>query len=221
MKNKNNIISRLQSYPDCLESLCASTDMDMERAQEKLEIYHTLLIEWNRFASLLSQGDAENHIIDHIIDGLSLVPVLSSLDPQRVHLLDIGSGGGFPAIPIKIMLPNLRMTLMERSQRKAGFLLKAVSMLQLDEVDVLSAVYPNQHPDRMPDVVTARAVEKPGLVIPEILDRLQPGSVFLNQSGLSSDESDSRFHVEHIEDVWTRKGLRRGSLSVVRCIQAQ
>ena len=215
MKYDNNAISTIQSFHECWDSLCTASEIDMTVAEEKLACYHTLITEWNCFASLLSQGDAENHIEEHIIDGLSLIPVLSSLNPRPTHLLDIGSGGGFPAIPIKIMLPHLRMTLMERSQRKTGFLLKVVSSLKLESVDVLSAVYPNQIPADTPDVVTARAVEKPEHLVPEILNHLQTGSVFLNQTGMEVGETDSRFHVEHISDAWTKNGLRRGTLSII------
>ena len=216
MNNNYNIFNMIQQHPTLWQSLSASMDPHIDSYQEAFAYYDALLTEWNAFASLLSEKDAAHHIQTHILDCLSLIPIITGLNPTRTHLLDIGSGGGFPAIPIKILFPSLRITLMERSQRKAGFLLKVISSLKLEQVDVLSAFYPHQLPATPPDLITARAVEKPQHLIPEILDRLSPGAVFLNQSGFELFEPDPRFHVEPIWDEWNEYGLRRGTLSLYR-----
>ena len=112
-------------------------------------------------------------------------------------MLDVGSGGGFPAIPVKVVLPQLRLTIVERSERKVGFLRKIVGALALADVDVLAREFSQVRADIRPDVVTARAVESPGRLSVQIANRLDARSVFLSQSGVTFEEE---YLVERVMD---------------------
>jgi len=68
-----------------------------------------LVREWNKFVSLVSRRDADRLLERHIVDSLSLVPVVDHLGSDRGVLLDIGSGGGYPAIPLKIARPEMEI----------------------------------------------------------------------------------------------------------------
>ena len=154
-------IAALVKSPECLQSL-ANVSVDLEELSSRMERYAELLHEWNAFASLMSQGDAAGGIPAHIVDALSLAPLVGRLTTAESHLVDIGSGGGFPAIPVKAALPGLHVTLVERSQRKAGFLIKAIGALGLKGIEVIRAAYPSSERALEGNLFTARAVERPG-----------------------------------------------------------
>ncbi|HOM47468.1 MAG TPA: class I SAM-dependent methyltransferase [Candidatus Hydrogenedentes bacterium] len=182
---------------------------------QKAEEHIRLIREWNHAISLVSQGDLAFLPERHLVDALSLLAVIMQTSGEK-RLLDIGSGAGYPAIPMKCFCPTLDVTLVERSRRKAGFLQRVISLLGLEGVTVLTGEFPAQ-PERLDaQWITARAVERPKKVYADVLQRLPQGSVFLCQlEGVPPVDSEM-FHVEHVEDVWQSSGLRRGSLRLIR-----
>jgi len=88
------------------------------------------LQDWNRSVRLVSRSDAETVLWAHFLDSLALVPLIQKEGP----LLDVGSGGGFPGIPVKIAKPSLALHLVESRRRKANFLRHLVRVLGLKEV---------------------------------------------------------------------------------------
>ncbi|HIJ73104.1 MAG TPA: hypothetical protein HPP83_03280 [Candidatus Hydrogenedentes bacterium] len=186
------------------------------KAEARIAQHAKLVREWNAFASLVSENDLTVIEDTHVVDSLSLAPWVIGAGGRGAALLDIGSGGGFPALPLKIALPELRVTLVERSERKVGFLLSAAGAMGLDGVTVVHGNFPEGVSGLSPDAVTARAVEKPDKVGKAILAFLPGGSTFLCQSGAALKNLPPMFHVERIHDAWSRAGLRRGELFVVQ-----
>ncbi len=190
--------------------------------QQALQRYADLLRTWNRFVSLVSWGDLE-HLEDiHIPDALSLAPFIKSTLPTDGHLLDIGSGGGFPAIPLKILFPDLPFTLIERSVKKIGFLRKIVGALQLQNIQLIHGEFPKAVPDiPLPTIITARAVEQPIQTLHAITDYMAAfptqQTTFLCQSGDPTAHLAPAFTIEALTDAWTDASLRRGSLYRVQC----
>jgi len=177
----------------------------------QLQQYLGLIREWNAFASLVSVRDL-NKLEDHVVDSLSLVPYAYDVAQQGGILLDVGSGGGFPAIPMKIALPGLRVVLVERSERKTGFLVKVAGALRLEAVRVQHGEFPNVGESGMPALVTARAVEKLERLIPRIVEYLPVGATFLCQHTVPEAVSRVMFDISRVEDSWTANGLRRSAL---------
>ncbi|MCC6696783.1 MAG: class I SAM-dependent methyltransferase [Candidatus Hydrogenedentes bacterium] len=184
-----------------------------------------LVEEWNRVVSLVSASDLPHLLDRHTVDSLSLVPVLLREGVGEGLLLDVGSGGGFPAIPLLIALPGLRAVLVERSERKAGFLRKAVAALGLTGAEVRSGEFPKVAEGVRADVITARAIERPDKVLPTLGEWVKSGAVLLCQAGdprsvapkmFHVEHSAPMFHVEHFEDSWTATALRRGTLHIIR-----
>ena len=124
-----------------------------------LTAYYELLARWNRKINLTGLTDA-----DEAIDRLLLEPLVATryLPAQAASLMDIGSGGGSPAIPLKLATPALALALVEVKARKSAFLREAIRQLELDSTHVENARYeelltrPELH-DRH-DVVSIRAV---------------------------------------------------------------
>lgn len=206
--------SKIDSMP-CWGILQETTGCDVDSLKEALAIYASLIHEWNTFAGLTSPRAVETELEGHIADSLSLAPAIASrLEGDKV-LLDVGSGGGFPAIPLKMALPALHVVLMERSERKVGFLLKAKSILGLTNITVIQGEFPKNAPPETPAFITARAVEKHRKVSDGIAERIRRGSLFLCQSDSLLNDLGAMFHVEHVSDEWAEHGLRRGSLHLV------
>jgi len=88
------------------------------------------LLEWNRFANLTAITDLKEIAEKHFLDTLTLVPLI----PPGSEVLDIGSGGGFPGVPLKVMRPDLHMDLIETSRKKAHFLKHLIRTLTLQDI---------------------------------------------------------------------------------------
>lgn len=105
---------------------------------ERLAAYYDLLVRWNRKINLTSIDDA-----DEAIDRLLLEPLVAVRHfPAGVdRLMDIGSGGGSPAIPFKLALPHMRLTMVEAKARKSAFLRETIRQLGLEGTQVETARY--------------------------------------------------------------------------------
>ena len=111
----------------------AFDDGDMSR----LGLYLDVLLETNRLFNLTAVKDPTQGWTRHILDSLSLLPVLSKEEAK--HVIDVGSGGGLPGIPLAITMPETTFVLVEATTKKADFLRDAVDALELDNVTVVNA----------------------------------------------------------------------------------
>lgn len=183
----------------------------------QLTQYGFLLRTWSAFTSLVSSGNLADLENLHVVDSLSLVDVIRSVTQSGAVVLDIGTGGGFPAIPLAVAVPDRNFVLMERSAKKVSFLRKVMGSLGLSHVSLIHGSFPADVPELPPAAITARAVERSDAVLADIAEILPDNCVFLCQSGDPTEKLDgTMFHVEHWEDTWTRQGDRRGSLHLVR-----
>jgi 16S rRNA (guanine527-N7)-methyltransferase len=106
---------------------------------ERLEQYYQLLSRWNRKINLTSLALPD--FPDATLDRLLVEPLLaaSSLGDLPVSCFDLGSGGGSPAIPLKVVRPAIRLTMVEASSKKAAFLREAIHAVGLSDAVVLDA----------------------------------------------------------------------------------
>lgn len=118
-----------------LESGARSLGYSLDADQmDQFEHYRQLLLEWNRRFNLTAIDSPEGVEVRHFLDSLSALRALDSEPgfPDGVCLLDIGSGAGFPGIPLKIAVPALSVTLLEATSKKVTFLKLVVEALHLD-----------------------------------------------------------------------------------------
>jgi len=101
---------------------------------DRFATYHREILLWNRRINLVSERSAQEIVIRHFLDSLTPAPFLDRPDGA---LIDLGSGGGFPGIPLRIALPGLQLTLVEASRKKSSFLSHVVRTLRLDGVQVI------------------------------------------------------------------------------------
>ena len=108
--------------------------IDFDRTQNRLFSAHAAeLIKWNRKINLTTLTDPIEVASNHFLD--SLVP--ARFMPPHAEMLDIGSGGGFPGIPLKVLLPELSVTLIDASRKKVSFLKHVIRTLNLDDIEAL------------------------------------------------------------------------------------
>ena len=102
-----------------------------EAAQLKLLAFRDLLLKWNRTYNLTAMSDPQQAISHHLLDALAILPHVGA-----GPLLDVGSGGGLPGIPLAIARPDLSVTLVDTVQKKAAFLQQVAIELELKSVAV-------------------------------------------------------------------------------------
>lgn len=165
-----------------IETMLAGLDWDFpEGAAESFRRYLAELMFWNRKVGLVKASPGEL-IFRHLRDSLVALPVLRDgglllcceESGEGPSLVDIGSGGGFPGIPLAISLGEWKVSLVERSGRKAGFLRNAVALLGLaGRVEVLET-----DALRLParwNLAVSRAFMPLSRALPVMLDRVCPG----------------------------------------------
>jgi 16S rRNA (guanine527-N7)-methyltransferase len=151
-------------------------------------IYLRELKEWNQKVNLTSLKNDTAIIKNHFIDSLSIIPHL----PPAISLLDMGSGGGFPGVPVKIARPSLQVTLLEATRKKANFLRHLIRALELSHITTLEgraeAVTAHDQPHPLFDIVISRAVTrlKPFLLLGEPF--VKKGGYLLAMKGAKAEE---------------------------------
>jgi 16S rRNA (guanine527-N7)-methyltransferase len=110
--------------------------LHLRRSQlSALSLYERELIDWNTRFNLTAIRDPQEIHIKHFLD--SLTCLLAFRDSQAEHLIDVGTGAGFPGIPIKIIFPKMQLTLVESVGKKAEFCRHVVKILNLRGVEVV------------------------------------------------------------------------------------
>ena len=127
----------ITQLPENFKALIADLGIEFEEGDlQQLANYLDLLLETNKQFNLTGIKEPEEAWTKHILDSLSLIPTLVKEGVK--HVVDVGSGGGLPGIPLAITLPDVTFTLVETTRKKALFLSDAVEQLGLDNVTVIA-----------------------------------------------------------------------------------
>ena len=137
----------------------------------QLSLYLDLLLKWNARTNLTAIRDPEEIVCRHFGESLFAA---RHLDPNTPTLLDFGSGGGFPGIPIALLRPKIQVTLAESQNKKASFLREIVRTLNLS-AEVWSNRVELMPSDRRFHIVTLRAVDNMEAALPMAEARVIPG----------------------------------------------
>ena len=127
---------------------------------EQFMHYLAHLIEWNKAINLTAIIDPKEIIIKHFVD--SLVALVATSFPQNGVVLDVGSGGGFPGIPLKIVRSDMRLVLVEPVQKKCSFLNSVIGLLKLQDVSTFDGTieqYARRSIRHVIDTVVLRALK--------------------------------------------------------------
>ncbi|MFG6381120.1 16S rRNA (guanine(527)-N(7))-methyltransferase RsmG [uncultured Muribaculum sp.] len=163
-----------------------------ERQKEQFEMLGTLYPEWNEKINVISRKDIDNLYVNHILHSLSIAKFINPTDGTRI--LDMGTGGGFPGIPLAIMFPDCRFHLIDRIGKKINVARNVAESIKLDNVTF-------QHGDIAEcrdkyDFVVSRAVMRLDGLVPLIkknIDKVQrngyPNGLICLKGGDLNDET--------------------------------
>ena len=140
-----------------------------EKQLNQFEEYFHLLIEWNEKMNLTAITEREDVYLKHFLDSLSIVKVFPELNETvnsgEFSLIDVGTGAGFPGIPLKILFPNAKVTLMDSLNKRITFLNEVVNSLNLKESGSIKCIHAraeelaqNKEYREQYDLVVSRAV---------------------------------------------------------------
>ncbi len=154
----------------------------------QFEAYREILLLWNSKMNLVSLQSEIDLPVRHFIDSLSLLPYLPSVPGT---MLDIGSGAGFPSIPVKIVREDLDSTLLEASRKKSSFLKEVVRRLGLQGISVLNGrleeLLKSDHKPYF-DLIVSRATLKLPDLVAQGLPLLKKGGFLAAMKGPGAEK---------------------------------
>jgi len=176
---------------------------------EQLRSYAALLYSWSGRMNLIAPGDREWLATRHLVPALKMGAVIMGLPHRRI--MDFGSGGGLPGVPLKIMLKDAEVLLVEGRRKRANFLREVVRRVELDNTLVLDerieAIAPRE--EKRVDVVVSRAVAEPGKLLELVHPYLKPYGVVVTALGPKGKKGP---FMAKVEDTWRGGRSRIGVL---------
>ena len=158
-------------------------------AGDKLMAYITLLLKWNATYNLTAIREPERMLTHHVLDALAILPHLPDVTARPdLRVLDVGSGGGVPAIPLAVARPGWRIVALDSSHKKGAFLQQAVNELPLPNVEVVIARVEDYVPAAPFDVVISRAFSDLATFVDTSARHLAPGGQLNAMKGVFPDE---------------------------------
>ena len=163
------------------------------------QVYASMLREKNKVMNLTAVDDDNGIAMKHFIDSLTLCPYIREEENKTgrndITLADIGTGAGFPGLPLKISMPELQVTLMDSLAKRLGFLSEVCTALNLEGVTMVHTRAEDGGKDKKYresfDIVTARAVAALPVLAEYCLPFVKVGGVFLAMKGHAEDEIKS------------------------------
>lgn len=124
-----------------LVNICNKINIEISDDQINcFEKYYELLIEKNKVMNLTAITDKEDVIVKHFIDSIALIPYLKDKGiniNNKLKIIDIGTGAGFPGLPLKIMMPDVKFTLLDSLNKRVSFLNEVIDELKLKDIEAL------------------------------------------------------------------------------------
>jgi len=161
-----------------------------ESTYSVFELYETILREKNKKFNLVSDRSLENIRLTHFLDS---VLITDFLDLRNSRVLDFGSGGGFPGIPLKILYPSIEIFCVESIRKKVLFLKLVKQELNLSEMTIIHSRFEDldREIDSSFDYIMVRAVKMNDEYFQKAFELLKPsGKLILYKSALNNDEVD-------------------------------
>jgi len=164
---------------------------------KKFSRFLELLAQWNQKINLTSLKTPREIIIKHFLDSISCVKVINKYsDTEGINIIDVGAGAGFPGMPIKIICPSIRLSLLEARKKKALFLEKIIGEMNFQQVEILNGRAETfgkseDHRERY-DIAISRAVAHLNVLSEYCLPLVRVGGLFVAQKGRSYKEETEK-----------------------------
>jgi len=156
----------------------------------KFSRYLELLVQWNQKINLTSLKTPQKIIIKHFLDSISCIKIISKYtNIEGISVIDMGTGAGFPGVPIKIVCPSINLSLLEARKKKTVFLEKIIEEMNFQQVEILNgrAEAIGKCPDYREkyDIALSRAVALLNTLSEYCLPFVRVGGLFIAQKGRS------------------------------------
>ena len=190
------------------------------KQEEQLELFYNLLINWNEKINLTRITTKENIYLKHFYDSLTLVKVV---DLSKVETLcDVGTGAGFPGIVLKIVYPNLKITLVDSLLKRVNYLNEIIKELKLENINAIHIRAENL--EKKFDIVTARAVANIEKLLEYTMHLVKDNGEFIAMKGNIDDELtpsilskiNKKYKIEKIERFTLPKEESLRSLMIIK-----
>ena len=154
------------------------------------EVYKEMLKEWNEKINITAITDDYEIDLKHFVD--SLTPVLTGLIKDKISIIDIGTGGGFPGLPLKIYNRNLKVTLLDSLNKRIVFLDEIINLLDLKNVEAIHAraeeLSRKEHYREKYDISISRAVASLDTLCEYCIPYVKIGGYFISMKGPTPDK---------------------------------
>lgn len=186
------------------EFINALKDQGIELSEVQIgqfNTYYKMLVEWNEKINLTAVTEKEEVYLKHFYD--SITPLFYADIEEGASLCDVGAGAGFPSIPMKIIRPDLKVTIVDSLNKRINFLNELTAVLGLDKIHLVhdrAETFGNHKADarHMFDVVTARAVAQLNVLSELCLPLVRTGGQFIVMKGKKAQEEldESKFALD-------------------------
>ncbi len=192
-----------KKWKNCIYDGVRELEVQIDQGETDKFVIHALeLIKWNKKINLTAITDPLEIAVKHFIDSIVPVPMI----PPKSSLLDIGSGGGFPGIPLKILMPSLSVTIIDASRKKVSFLKHVIRVLSLNSIEAhhirtkdvaISCSLPNTY-----DVIISRAVSSMDTFILTAYPLVAKDGIIIAMQGKAYEKIDSVYSIKNkISDI--------------------
>ena len=176
-----------------LKQACEEYKISLTSEQEQQFIqYYELLIEWNKVMNLTAITEMEEVITKHFVDSLCIVKSEKDLETCSKKVIDVGTGAGFPGIPLKIAFPHLKVTLLDSLNKRLNFLNEVISRLGLEEIETVHGRAEDgarraEHREQY-DLSVSRAVSRLASLCEYCMPYVKVGGVFVSYKAEKASE---------------------------------
>jgi len=192
-----------------ISKLKENLNLELKKEQVlQIEQFVDFLLEENKITNLTAITDKESVYLKHIYDSVTLVNVLDIKNNHLfykqniVKVLDIGTGAGFPGIVLKIIFPNIQLTLLDSNNKKTTFLEKSVKILNLKDVNIIKSraeEYIVGNREKY-DLVTSRAVARLNVLLELAIPFVKKEGIFISMKGIE-DPTETKEGIEATQEL--------------------